>query len=704
MSNLRKLLAPIGSKESKRYVEVMERVEESINRYGGQNRIFRELNRYFLSLSPTVEGRDNDRPVFTGREPETDLFVGESFAVVESAVPNWIFSMFGTRPYVRVYGRTEDDHEKKDAVEMMLDYDFAKAKVFMESIPIGKSIFKYGTGIGKVTYDYDGYYLEEDYQEPFPNGLDRVGEILLGWRKKKKHRLVVESNNPIVEWVSVFNFGVDPLFWRTRDMRYNWERRWTARGVLKEEDGRYYELTGKHLYKNLDKIPTIKSTDAEEIYQMDGSDDTSEAMGWSPAKWRRQPFAQIRDIAREDDNAVEIIEYWERDAKVLVANGETMIHDGPNPYRDKKIPYLMPKCYELEGYPWGFGLLHAIKSEQEELNSWRNLILRQARFNVTQVWAVDEDVDGIPTAADIGPGDVIQVPFSTGGKPLTQTIYDSQPLPREAYEMEDRIRNDIQRKLAYSEGMMYGQEGKGSETATGQRMAGQGTANRFRLQNAIGDFSYLIELAKFFYSRRQQYFNKEEVFRILGKDGVEFKQVSPEDIAGEYDFEAMGQTIAPNRDVLREQLIQILGIIKGDPIYLEKVDVDEVWAEIWKSMDHQWPDRFALKGPTKQWTPEIENSALAMGAYIDVEVNEPHDQHIAQHQQIMQELAGDQEKMQNAMEHIGKHQKYSDAMQQQAAAQEQPDRQQQFAGEQPGGGAVPTQGSLESVVGGGTSG
>jgi len=696
------LSAPISSEEQKRYDEVMERVEESMDRYGGQNRMFRELNRYYLSLSPTVISRDNDRPVKTGREPETDLFVGESFAVVESAVPNWIFALFGNRPYVRVLGRTEEDHRKKDAVEMMLDYDFSQANVFMESIPIGKSIFKYGTGIGKCTYDYDGYYLEEDFEEPFPNGLDGLGQMLLGWRKKKKKKLIVEHDGPIVEWVSIFNFGVDPLFWRTRDFRFVWERRWTARGVLEEEDGRYYELTGKHLYKNLSKIPTIKSASVEEIYQMDGGDDTSEAMGWSPAKWRRQPYAQIRDIAREDDNAVEIIEYWERDAKVLIANGETLIHDGPNPYRDKRIPYLMPKCYELEGYPWGFGLLHAIKSEQEELNSWRNLILRQARYNVTQVWAVDEDADGIPHAADIEPGDVIQVPFSSSGKPLTQTIYDSQPLPPEAYQMEDRIRNDIQRKLAYSEGMMYGQEGKGSDTATGQRMAGQGTQNRFRLMNAIGDFSYLRELAKFFYSRRQQFFRKEEVFRIIGKEGVKFDQMTPEAIAGQFDYEPVGQTIAPNRDVLREQMIQILGILKGDPIFLERNDIDEVWLEIWRSMDHQWPERFLLKPPTKQWDPQLENTVLLAGEYVDVDSNEPHDQHIPIHQQVFQQLAGDQEKMKNAMEHIGKHQKYSEAMQQQA--QEQPDRQQQFAGEQPGGGAVPTQGSLESVVGGGTSG
>lgn len=704
MANLRHLLAPISSKENTRYTQVMERVEESMNRYSGQNRMFRDLNRYFLSLSPTTDGRDNDRPIATGAEPETDVFVGESFAIVQSSVPNWIFGIFGQRPYVRVMGRTEDDHAKKEAVEMVLDYDFSQSHVFTESIPIANQVYKFGTGVFKVTYDYDAYYLEQDVEEPYPAGLDSIGRLLVGKRRKKDKRLVVEFDGPRLEWVSVFNFGVDPLYWRIRDMRYCWERRWTDKQTLKSEDGRYHELTGKHLYKNLDKIPAAKSSDAEQIYQLDGSDDTSEAMGWSPATWRRQPYAQIRDVGREDDNAVEIIEYWERDAKVLIANGETLIHDGPNPYSDKKIPYGITKCYELEGYPWGFGVLHAIKSEQEELNSWRNLILRQARFNVLNAWAVSEEADLPPHAESLGPGDLVQVPFHTSGKPLIQSLYDSKPLPPEAYQMEDKIRADIQRKLAYSESMMFGQEG-GSGTATGQRMAGQGTYNRLRLQTAIGEFTYLKEVAKFFYSRRQQFFKEEEIFRIAGKEGVNFKRLTPEEVAGNFDFEPVGQTLAPNRDVLRQQLVESLAMAGGNPVFLEKLEVEEAFTELWRLFDHQWPGRFVAKGPTKQWTPEIENAAMLQGQFVEVTAQEPHDQHLQSHQQVLSDEKAGPEAITMTMEHIRKHQVFADQMKQQSAQQEQPGRQAQYQGETPPANpAATTQGSLEAVVGGGTSG
>ena len=194
------------------------------------------------------------------------------------------------------------------------------------------------------------------------------------------------------------------------------------------------------------------------------------------------------------------------------------------------------------------------------------------------------------------------------------------------------------------------------------------------------------------------------MFRIIGAEGVNFKKMTPEDIAGNFDYEPLGQSMSPNPDVLRQQLIEYLAMIKGDPIYLEKTDLDEVMVEFWKSLDHQFPERFILKGPAKQWDPGIENAAMMQGAFVDVDVNENHPEHIQKHQPILAEAADKPEVIQVVMEHIQKHTKYAEAMQSQSP-QEMPGRAAQYAGEMPPStpGGV-TQGSLESVVGGGTSG
>lgn len=698
MANLRTNLP--GSADDRRRDDVMDRVRYSQQRYGGQNEVFRRLNRYYLSMSPSTLSRESDRPVETGREPEEDVFVSLSYSVVESAVPNWLFSLFGYRPYIQVLGRTEDDHKRKDAVEMMLDYDFAHAQAFVESIPVARSVFKYGTGVAKVTYDYQAYYLNEDIYVPEPQGVDPLGQLMVGQRRERRKRLVVEYDGPRLEWVSVFNFGVDPLYWRLRDMRFVWERRWSDRETLRDEDARYYELTGKRLYKNLERIPPTKRRDIEEIYQTDAGDDTSELMGWTPTLGRRRPIAQIRDVKKEDDQAVEIIEYWERDAKVLIANGETIIHDGPNPYQDKKLPYVMTKCIDLEGYPWGMGQLHVIEGPQEETNSWRNLVLRSARYNVNKVWAVDPNTPLPPHAADISPGDILQVPFATGGRPLLSDLYEKSALPPEAYTIEDRIFRDAQRALAYSEGLMFGQQEEG-DTATQARMAGQGTHNRFRLMNAQGEFTYLMEVAKLFYSRRQQFFKEEEVFRIIGKEGIHFKRLTPEEIAGEFDFEPTGQSFGPNQDVLRQQLIEAVALVKGDPVFLQITNVYELWKEVWRKFDQQFPDRFLSPPPEKQWDPQLENIILGHGEYVRVEATEPHEEHIQVHSELMRD--GDIEVIENVQKHIREHEKFLNASA--PKAQEQPGRQAQFAGERPGvKPGTPTQGQLEAIVGGGTSG
>jgi hypothetical protein len=112
----------MGTKDNRTKDHVMTRVGDSQATYKGQNIVFRQLNRYYLSLSPPVEVRDNDRAIITGRQEDVDLFVPITFSIIESAVPLFLFSQFGHVPYLDVQGRTQDDDEKKDAVRNMLDY------------------------------------------------------------------------------------------------------------------------------------------------------------------------------------------------------------------------------------------------------------------------------------------------------------------------------------------------------------------------------------------------------------------------------------------------------------------------------------------------------------------------------------------------------------------------------------------------------
>jgi len=694
----------MGSQDNKTLDFVRDRIGDSISAFGGQNNLFRQLNRYYLSLSPAVEARDNDRAIITGRQDDPDLFVPITFSVIESLIPSWIFAQFGQRPFVDVMGRTQDDQDRAEAVTQMLDYDFERARTLLQAIPYAKSMFKYGTGIGEVTYRYESHKVRKRYKEKVPTGFDKFRKLMSKWEYFKRMETVIDFDGPSLDWVSPFNFGVDPLYYELDRMRYCWKRDWTDRQTLGEEDEQWKELTGKKLYKNLDLIPKIAKGFAEGVYELDASDDTSEAMGWTNlGGFKKQRYVQVRDIDRDRDAAIERITYYEDDRKVVICNGTAVVHDGENPYDDKRKPFVATPCIPLEGYFWGMGYIHPIRKSQEEVNSYRNLNMRQARLNAMNVWGVDETIDLPEQATEVSPGDVLQIPFFANGKPSIVPLMQGRPLPPESQIYEDRLLADIQRAVARSSLRMGGAGSRGIDTATEAKMMGAAEEQRVQLGNLIGEETFLQQVAKKFFWRRQQYFKEGQVFRILGKDGVNFKKLEIQEIVGDYDFMPRGSTTHVGKEVIRQQMLQGLALIGQNPAILQVANVSEIWLELWKHFDSRFPERFTIPPPDRTWSPDQENMVLVRGEFVPVLQNDNHPEHLQAHTAGASEVRDDRG-LEALQDHIKKHRMYV----QPAAAgggtppQEQPGMQG-GPGQQPNPGNMrtPSEGDMAAQIGGG---
>lgn len=673
MANLILNTHPMGSKDSKARDKVMGRLQESVAAFGGQNNLFRRLNRYYHSLPPPLEARDNDRAVLRGRgEEEMEIFVPWSFATIEAATPQWIKMQFANRPYLEAMGRTEDDHKRAPAVDHMLDYDFERDSTIMKAIPYAKSIFKYGTGIGKVSFRYDWHFTKRKYKRKVPTGFDLFNRLMSKWETFTEKEKVTDFQGPWFDWVSIFNFGIDPLYYELQRMRYVWERRWADRELLKKEDEMHKALTGKALYKNLDKIPELRKGYAEGQYQLDASDDTSEAMGWSstPGFGRPRGYAQIRDVETDREKAVEIIEYYEKpnDKRILVANGETCILDGEMPFDDKQYHYVASTCIPLEGYFYGMGLLHPTRRIQEEVNEWRLLNMKQGRMNAMNVWAVPEDMDFPEQAQEVDPGDVVQVPFFASGKPGLVPLMPGRALPPESQIYEDRMGSDWQRAIAFSDPVMGGQGSSGVDTATEAKQVAAGTQARLWLYGLIAEHTFLQDVGKKFISRRQQFYDEDQVFRILGKEGPEFKKMTLDEVMGEFDLKPLGQMSHRDKAVDRQQTLQALALLQN-PMVAQVSNVYEQVAEFWKLGDQRFPERFVIAPPEKQWNPEHENLILERGEFVPVQANEPHQQHMGVHMEGISKLEATDERAVEAFQtHIREHQNF---MQTQGQSQQQ---------------------------------
>lgn len=161
----------LSKKETLAVQLVRDRMEFSDDRYAGQNEVLRTLNRYFYSLSPLRRSSENDIPT-ESEASEPDLFVPLFFTLVQQAVPTWIFQLFATQPYVRVFGRTREDHDRAHMIEKLTTYNFDQAEVMMEAIDVALSLVKYGTAVWKAGWRYDQYKLKETWKRDEDAGID----------------------------------------------------------------------------------------------------------------------------------------------------------------------------------------------------------------------------------------------------------------------------------------------------------------------------------------------------------------------------------------------------------------------------------------------------------------------------------------------------------------------------------------------------
>jgi hypothetical protein len=399
----------------------------------------------------------------------------------------------------------------------------------------------------------------------------------------------------------------------------------TSLDKLRSEDAGYYSLTGEHLYKNLDRLEGMHHGEAltrAGTWLGDSKEETAEIFGYGSGLNRR--FGQQGGPWTEDltGDEVWLIHYWEPDRYSVLANGIEVIRDGKNPYSDQEVPYFSANCFPIEFEFYGQGLMHPVQGIQEELNAWRSIGIDQGKINLMKPIAYDAEAGLTDLDFDIFPGAAVPVEFQNG-KPLAVPLFPRDTLPPEMWQMESMLLRDWQNALGINDYMTGASGGASAGTASEAQMVSAASATRFKLQSFIGQERFIKRLAKKMFSRRQQYLDQTEVFRILGREGYGFPELGPEDIAGDYDYIPMGSVTGPNKEVERQQLIQFLTTAAANPVMAQRLNWEEILNELVMKFDFQFPHRF-INAPNKgtlppQYLEKLIQIAMANGDHQLVE-------------------------------------------------------------------------------------
>ncbi|NPV80807.1 MAG: hypothetical protein HPY52_11105 [Firmicutes bacterium] len=539
--------ADLNASDDKRTLDmVMRRFQRADDDRAHRVDGWREYYRLYRSFvdKQKVDGRAN-------------LFIPETFSAVETIVPRIIEAIFQASPVVTVLPRGPEDVKKTKPAEMLLDYQFDRSELVDRFEQMVKECLIYGTAIGKVRWRVQTKVTKR--RQPVQIPLLRVR---VGWRTVEVP--IVLYDDPTFEPIDLMDFWIDPDATSIDQARYVIHR---SRADMDE----LLEAERQGIYHNIAAIA-------------EGEND-----GTSPPQRERLSVVGLGSGEQYDEDAkpVELLEYWEDDRIVTVANRSVVIRDEPNPYWHGRKPFVAIRDVIVPHEFYGIGEVEVIKYLQAELNTTRNQRIDNVSLIINRMWKILRGADIDPDQLVSRPGGFVEVNSMTDVEPL-----EMMDVSASSYNEEQIIKQDIQRSLGVYD-FARGQSAPRRATATEVVSLQEVAEIRFRHKIRRMEREGLRKIAEFFLMLDQQFISEDRVLRITENEGFNWVPVRPEDIAGQYDLEPAGSAVEPlaNKQMKQTALTTLYGIVKGHP----GVDEYEMIKDIYEAFEIKDADRILNK-------------------------------------------------------------------------------------------------------------
>ena len=466
---------------------------------------------------------------FTEQDNSTrsNLNIPYVFAQVEAATPKLINNLFASKPYIGVMPLRGETMDKAKALEMLIDYQITHA-LQLPVIMLGviKEAFIYGAAVSKITWRF-----ETKMKKQLIPQMDEVGNVI---GREQVEYPSISYDDPYIEHIDLFDFYLEPSATSIQKAKYCIHRVKRSPEYLKErmEEG---------LYTKVDMDLLLGGEEGNDFQQM--------------------RLENVGIGGNFEDKRVELLEYWENDRIIVVANRKFLLRDGENPYWHGKKPFvavnLIPVMHEF----YGIGFPEMMEHLQEELNTTRN----QRRDNVSLV------LNRMWKKLKMSEIDANQLVSKPGGIIEVDTMEDLLPMEMpdvtsNAYREEEVIKRDMDMVTGIND-QSRGTDTSRKETATQASILANAAGERFKTAMMLAGQS-INEIGQFMIDLNQQYMDRSRVVRITGIDGVDFAEISPEDIDGKYDVFPAGSSTEPRvtPEIKQAQFLQLYGTLANNPL------------------------------------------------------------------------------------------------------------------------------------------
>lgn len=447
------------------------------------------------------------------------LFIPWSFTVVETIIPK----VFARDPKWRAISRSPDfPPDGPRVVQDLLNYQWSRMDMRTKMYDYIKDSLMYSKGIAKVSWNFQ--MKNKTFMEPVVGENDEI-------TFKKTVKSAIEHDDPMVEICDPMDIYIDP---DATSCGYGGN----AKFMIHRKTVSLDEIKNNPNYTNTDKI---KQADYANQYA--------------------DKLSRYNDNVPQKDkhgDLVEILEYWEQDRLIVVANRSVVLRDSPNPYNHKQLPFVELDDYRDPHRLYGQSELSVIDPLQREINSIRNQRRDYDNLALNPVVRMVPGTLRNPNSAVMAPGSVWMVSDLN-----SIDVFQLPQLQGSASDIEERTARDIKMSVAIDEigiGLLPedGNRRSATEVVTAQSMAGKRFAIKIALlEESVKKIGYLV------FALNQQFLDQERMIQIVGERGAtEWVQLGPEDIRGDYFIDIETGSMLPKDEIAaRQEAVQLLQYI-----------------------------------------------------------------------------------------------------------------------------------------------
>jgi hypothetical protein len=543
-------------------MEIIERTDESIE----DNKIIemvmsnrQQSENYLRSAGFFDEWRtwNNMYRNIAPRKPYSwmsNKFIPMTQSKCETSVSNLMSLLFAGNPPFQVRPRQVEDEEQAKIMQMLLAYQLDQSKFKPEYENFLRSIVIYGTGIGKIIWDWkvcEETVWEEQYKPLISMFGMNMGQMPMGQAPVVKDK--VTYGGPTFVNKNIGDIFPDP---QATDIQDSWvvDRLWRTLGDLRYIHEKYPDVYN-------DKVLLLTDADNSEIRPFK-TDILGDMQRGDTATITRAP-----GTANIELNEWHGLYDLNKDGKpercvFTVANGKYLIRKQSRPYWHGKNPFVKSVYIPVINEFYGIGIPEILEDIQNNLNE----IFNQRNDNIS--FCLNKPIM-YKNGASIKTKNLVLKPGGLYGSdediPSSIVPMNFDMYTRDAFQQTGELERWGQEVTAVTKVTM-GMADKGSnDTATGMSILQRASGDRFTgIARGIEATSF-TETLRMYYQLNYQFASDEMVFSITRDTGTQWYRAKPEEIRKDYDFIPSGIFSMENKGQKGLRLIQFKQVTQGDP-------------------------------------------------------------------------------------------------------------------------------------------